>query len=105
MPLHYNPRRTNHFKTKMPEQKKNGAQDEQSTFLTARQLASVLQISEATVRRLAHTGRIPSIRLTPRLIRFHLASVREALDNSFHKSHKANKHEDDDKQLSFSDLL
>jgi len=89
----------------MSEPKQNGTHDEQSTFLTARQLASVLQISEATVRRLAHTGRIPSIRLTPRLIRFHLASVREALDNSLHKNHKANKHDNDDKQLSFSDLL
>lgn len=48
-------------------------------FLTARQLAAILQVSEATVRRLAHNGRIPSIRITPHLIRFHLKAVRAAL--------------------------
>lgn len=76
-------------------------------FLTARQLAAVLQVSEATVRRLAHSGRIPSIRLTPRLIRFHLPSVRDALDGA-HRS-RAHKHqpeaEPDNLQLSFTDLL
>jgi excisionase family DNA binding protein len=77
-------------------------------FLTARQLAAVMQVSEATVRRLARTGRIPSVRLTPRLIRFHLQSVREALDGA-HRSrprHKATEPDTDDSpQLSFADLL
>lgn len=76
-------------------------------FLTARQLAAVLQVSESTVRRLAHTGRIPSIRLTSRLIRFHLPSVRDALDGT-HRS-RTTRHqqesETDNLQLSFSDLL
>ncbi|MDX6693427.1 MAG: Helix-turn-helix domain [Blastocatellia bacterium] len=76
-------------------------------FLTARQLASVLQVSESTVRRLAHSGRIPSIRLTPRLIRFHLPSVRDALDGA-HRT-RAPRHqteaETDNLQLSFADLL
>ena len=49
-------------------------------FLTARQLAEVLQVSESTVRRLARDGRIPCVRLTPRLLRFHLPSVTAALD-------------------------
>ena len=49
-------------------------------FLTARQLAAHLQVSESTVRRLAARRRIPSVRLTPRIIRFHLDAVREALD-------------------------
>lgn len=49
-------------------------------FLTARQLAAILQVSESTVRRLAREGRIPSVRLTPRLTRYHLESVRQALD-------------------------
>ena len=49
-------------------------------FLTARQLAEVLQVSESTVRRLARDGRIPCVRLTPRLLRFNLKAVCRALD-------------------------
>jgi excisionase family DNA binding protein len=76
-------------------------------FLTARQLASILQVSESTVRRLAHSGRIPSIRLTPRIIRFHLPSVRDALDGT-HRSRthrQPQESETDNLQLSFADLL
>jgi len=51
-------------------------------FLTARQLAATLQVSESTVRRLANQGRIPSIRLTPRILRFHLPTIREVLSES-----------------------
>lgn len=83
---------------------RNETRDE---FLTARQLASVLQVSESTVRRLAHNGRIPSIRLTSRLIRFHLPSVRDALDGT-HRSRHPRHHvepETDNLQLSFTDLL
>ena len=71
-------------------------------FLTAKQLAEILQVSESTVRRLAARRRIPSVRLTPRIIRFHLDAVREALDvprvSSQHHVHA------DDAQLSFEDL-
>ncbi len=76
-------------------------------FLTARQLASVLQVSESTVRRLAQKGRIPSIRLTPRLIRFHLPSVRDALDGTHRsRTHRSQtESETDNLQLSFADLL
>jgi excisionase family DNA binding protein len=75
-------------------------------FLTARQLAAILQVSEATVRRLARKGRIPSIRLTPRLMRFHLASVREALDGGRARTRRAEAEtEDQTAQLSFSDLF
>jgi len=76
-------------------------------FLTARQLAAVLQVSESTVRRLAQQGRIPSIRLTPRLLRFHLRSVCEALDRGNRPPHRRHAAEDgqDDAQLSFADLL
>jgi excisionase family DNA binding protein len=76
-------------------------------FLTSRQLAAVLQVSESTVRRLARTGRIPSIRLTTRLIRFHLPSVRAALDGT-HRSRSSRPHtesETDNLQLPFPDLL
>ena len=74
-------------------------------FLTARQLAAVLQISEGTVRRLAHAGKIPSIKITPRLIRFRLASVRAALDHE-NRHRAADRDEfDNSAQLSFDDLL
>lgn len=77
-------------------------------FLTARQLAAILQVSEATVRRLARKGRIPSIRLTPRIMRFHLPSVRDALDGSA-RTRAARRSEaeseDENSQLSFSDLF
>ena len=69
-------------------------------FMTARQLAAVLQVSESTVRRLAHKGRIPAIRITPHLIRFHLQAVRDALDGK-----RPRRPELDSAQLSFADLL
>jgi excisionase family DNA binding protein len=76
----------------------------QDKFLTARQLAAILQVSVATVRRLARKGRIPSIRLTPRIMRFHLASVREALDGGRTRPRR-NETEGETAQLSFSDLF
>ena len=54
--------------------------EEREEFLTAKQLAQVLQVSESTIRRLAAKRRIPSVRLSSRIIRFHLDAVREALD-------------------------
>lgn len=76
-------------------------------FLTARQLAAILQVSEATVRRLARKGRIPSIRLTPRIMRFHLQSVREALDGGRPRAARRPEPEEEARttQLSFSDLF
>ena len=74
-------------------------------FLTARQLAEVLQVSESTVRRLARDGRIPCVRLTPRLLRFNLKAVYRALDgsdtNSRSKRRHAEESEREDAQLSF----
>lgn len=78
---------------------------EREEFLTARQLAAVLQISDSTVRRLAQQGRIPSIRLTPRLLRFHLPSVRDALDGAHRSRRNATESQTETAQLSFSDLL
>ena len=76
---------------------------EREEFLTAKQLAEVLQVSESTVRRLAAKRRIPSVRLTPRIIRFHLDAVREALDvPRISGPHGV---QIDDAQLSFEDLL
>jgi len=72
-------------------------------FLTAKQLAEILQVSESTVRRLAQKRRIPSVRLTPRIIRFHLDAVREALDVP--RVSSPHRLQTDDAQLSFEDLL
>lgn len=71
-------------------------------FLTAKQLAEILQVSETTVRRLAQRRRIPSVRLTPRIIRFHLDAVREALDVP--RVSAPQNVQTDDAQLSFEDL-
>jgi len=82
--------------------------DKREEFLTARQLAGLLQVSESTVRRLAREGRIPSIRLTPRLMRFHLSSVMSALDGTQTKTRarRTPPHEATaDPQLSFEDLM
>jgi excisionase family DNA binding protein len=76
-------------------------------FLTARQLAEVLQVSESTVRRLAREGRIPCVRLTPRLLRFNLKAVCRALDGSDANSRQQRRQQQaedaarDDGQLSF----
>jgi excisionase family DNA binding protein len=76
-------------------------------FLTARQLAAVLQVSESTVRRLAREGRIPSVRLTPRLIRFNLKAVYRALDGDSHapRRKRGEEEQQDDAQLSFAEML
>ena len=76
--------------------------EDREEFLTARQLASVLQVSESTVHRLAAKRRIPSVRLTPRIIRFHLDAVREALDVP--RISAPRNLQTDDAQLSFEDL-
>lgn len=82
--------------------------DKREEFLTARQLAAILQVSESTVRRLAREGRIPSIRLTARLLRFHLQSVMNALDATQQKNRTRRtppQQATDDTQLSFEDLM
>jgi excisionase family DNA binding protein len=79
------------------------SQTAREEFLTARQLAAVLQVSESTVRRLAQKGRIPSIRITPHIIRFHLKAVRSALDGA--KRSRRDAEEIESAQLSFADLL
>jgi excisionase family DNA binding protein len=78
-------------------------------FLTARQLASVLQVSESTVRRLARDGRIPCIRLTTRLLRFNLKAVCRALDDTNTHTRRQRRQQEekarDEAQLSFAELL
>ena len=80
--------------------------EEREEFLTAKQLAKILQVSESTVRRLAQRRRIPSVRLTPHIIRFHLDAVREALDVPRNRiRHGEYEERVDDAQLSFDDFM
>jgi excisionase family DNA binding protein len=80
--------------------------DDREEFLTAAQIAEILQVSETTVYRLAHKRRIPSVRLTPRIIRFHLDAVREALDVPRYRIRRdLSETRVDDSQLTFDDLL
>ncbi|HEX8352035.1 MAG TPA: helix-turn-helix domain-containing protein [Pyrinomonadaceae bacterium] len=80
-------------------------------FVTSRQLAEVLQVSESTVRRLARDGRIPCVRLTPRLLRFNLKAVIRALDGDggSAQGRRARRQAEEDSreeaQLSFADML
>ena len=79
--------------------------EDREEFLTARQLAKILQVSESTVRRLARNRRIPSVRVTPHIIRFHLDAVREALEVPRHRiRHGEYLEQVDDAQLSFEDF-
>ena len=55
------------------------AKDKKTEFLTAKQLAEVLQISESSVHKLRRAGKIPAVVLTPRLIRYNLRDVKSAL--------------------------
>jgi excisionase family DNA binding protein len=81
-------------------------EEQREEFLTARQLAKVLQVSESTVRRLARKRRIPSVRITPQIIRFHLDAVRETLDVPRSRiRHGEYLEQVDDAQLSFDDLM
>ena len=80
--------------------------EQREEFLTAKQLAEILQVSETTVRRLARRRRIPSVRLTPHIIRFHLDAVREALEVPRHRiRHGEYEEQVDDAQLSFDDFM
>jgi len=86
----------------------NTKEEAREEFLTARQLAAVLQVSESTVRRLAREGRIPCVRLTPRLLRFNLKSVCRALDGAQRKAGHRRAEEDDgrdDAQLTFEEMF
>ncbi|HEX8186154.1 MAG TPA: helix-turn-helix domain-containing protein [Blastocatellia bacterium] len=88
----------------VPEQ----AKERRVEYLTAQQLAEVLQVSESTIHRLRRAGRIPAVALTERLIRFNLRDVQKALrptrvqpDNGG----QSNEVEESSPQLSFGDLF
>ncbi len=87
----------------MPEQ----AKEKKTDFLTARQLAEVLQISESSVHRLRRAGKIPAVTLTPRLIRYNLRDVKGALRPraaSAKQDAESHGHVEPDPQLSFEEF-
>jgi hypothetical protein len=82
------------------------SREKKSEYVTAHQLAEVLQISEASVHRLRRTGRIPAVMLTDRLIRFNLRDVQKALRPRGKHEDEFSDHSMDDgpsPQLSFDD--
>jgi excisionase family DNA binding protein len=89
----------------MSEQTKDH-KEKKNDFLTARQLAEILQISQSTIHRLRRQGRIPAIMVTSKLIRFNLREVRAALATEPvepNSSLSTNKHLN--QQLAFEDLF
>ena len=87
----------------------NAPAERRTDFLTSRQLAEVLQVSEATVRRLRLSGRIPAIRVTDRIVRYNLRDVRAALARAAKAGAEAispsNGDAFDAAQMNFSELL
>jgi excisionase family DNA binding protein len=86
----------------------DGPHEKRTEYLTARQLADHLQVSETTIHRLRRRGQIPFVRLTDRIVRFNLKDVRSALNRATSKKGERDNHDeprDDGAQLGFSDLL
>jgi len=88
-----------------PEQ----AKEKRSEYLTAHQLAEILQVSESTIHRLRRAGRIPAVTLTKRLIRFNLRDVQKALRSTQvaradSSDPDASHEQEPSPQLSFDDL-
>jgi excisionase family DNA binding protein len=88
------------------------SKDKKVEFLTAHQLAEVLQVSESTIHRLRRRGRIPAVMLTDRLIRFNLRDVQKALRSIQSTKAQADggdsasgQAEEASPQLSFGDLF
>ena len=78
-----------------------------SEYLTAKQLAEILQISESTIHKLRRAGKIPAVMVTDRLIRFNLKDVKHALRSAHSGSNhqEVSESNEPDPQLSFEDLF
>jgi excisionase family DNA binding protein len=77
-------------------------------YLTAKQLAQILQISESTIHKLRRAGKIPAVVLTDRLIRFNLKEVKHALRASHANDHphaSSSAVEEPSPQLTFEDFF
>ena len=81
--------------------------DKRTDYLTAKQLADHLQVSETTIHRLRRTGRIPAMYVTERLVRFNLKEVRRALAKANDRigAHGEVHEEYVSSQLGFGDLF
>jgi excisionase family DNA binding protein len=91
----------------MSEQNREN-KEKRGDFLTAKQLAEVLQISESTIHKLRRKGRIPAVMVTARLIRFNLRDVRAALATQLTESTVETAPTNNKtlaKQLAFEDLF
>ena len=78
--------------------------EKRTDFLTARQLADALQVSETTIHRLRRAGRIPSVQVTGRLVRYNLRDVRRALQRAQPPEPEPPAH-DNGAQMGFSDIF
>ena len=76
--------------------------DKRTEYLTAKQLAEALQVSETTIYRLRRTGRIPSVHVTDRIVRYNLRDVRRALQRAHATEPEA---DGDDAQMGFADIF
>lgn len=76
-------------------------------YLTAKQLADVLQVSETTINRLRRAGKIPAVYVTDRLVRYVLRDVRRALAKSTERDNAplVEPTRDDEAQMGFADLV
>src|SRR5262245_35633688 len=81
--------------------------DKRTDYLTAKQLADHLQVSETTIHRLRRTGRIPATFVTERLVRFNLKEVRRALAKANDRIGVSGESHDEyvSPQLGFGDLF
>ncbi len=50
-----------------------------SDLFTADELAGRLQVQPSTIRRWAREGRIPTVRLSPKVVRYNLGAVVQAM--------------------------
>jgi excisionase family DNA binding protein len=81
-------------------------QAKKTEYLTAKQLAQILQISESTIHKLRRSGKIPAVMLTDRLIRFNLKDVKHALrpaQTNNHQQEPAQHPQEPSPQLSLFD--
>lgn len=101
--------RESRAKASDPEVSEQG-KEKRVEYLTAQQLAEILQVSESTIHRLRRAGRIPAVALTDRLIRFNLRDVQKALRptqaaRAQSENGDAGEVEESSPQLSFGDLF
>ncbi len=76
--------------------------EKRTDYMTAKQLAEVLQVSESTIHRLRRSGRIPAVYVTDRLARYSLKDVRRALARPQPADAEP---QGDDAQMGFADIF